>query len=196
MFNEINEGGLNRILSQRLGMQGAAAAPGVAPELFPTLTLENDRPEWGYLKGELLASAYVFRGAVAGQTSMAQLYLPATSNSILVVEKMMFHGTQDMRWARGVGISAGLAGWAAQNTATRDFRWPAQRTQGIIEINANAVAPSVNHTLGISTIAQVIDVAIVITPGTSLVLFTGAVNNSVNATLMWRERVALPGELV
>ncbi len=200
MFNEINEGGLNRILSQRLGMQGSAAAPACAPELFPTLNLENDRPEWGWLKGEMLAANRVTRAAVAGQFSMAQLYLPSNANAICVVTMVNNWTPNALGLSRGVGISAGLGGWVAASVASnpRDFRWPGGRTQAIIEVNANVAAPTTfGRFARIFGNAGIVDYQqpVVIVPGTSLIFQSDGVNEPLDFNVAWYERPAVPGEL-
>jgi hypothetical protein len=197
MFNEINEGGLNQILTRRLGMQGGASAPGVAPEVFPVLTLENDRPEWGYLKGERTCGKYDAVNAVAGQFSIAQLYLPSTSNEVAVITNIQRHTGADFSIARLVGIGGGLGGFAARTTATRDFRWNGERTSLILERTNNVALPTRFPDLfGFTAVQTSFTEPIVITPGTGLGLFGIAVNTTIVFSVQWRERPANPGELV
>ncbi len=197
MFNEINEGGLNRILSQRLGMKGSSAAPACAPELFPGLTLENDRPEWGFLKGELLASKQVFVAAVAAQFAQAQLYLPSTSNLIVTVESIVNLTANVANVARGVGIGGGLGGWSAATVGTRDFRWNGERTGAVHETRSGAANPTTFPNIAqLASNGIEIKTPIVIVPGTALCIFNTTLNQTMSFTIAWRERVALPGELV
>lgn len=195
MFNEINEGGLNQVLSRRLGMQGGAPASACAPEVFPTLTLENDRPEWGYLKGERLCSTQLFRAAVAGQFSSVQMYLPANSNTIAVVTKLQVLNANQSLVSRLTGISGGIGPWTAQGTATRDFRWAANRTSVIVETIANVAQPA-NTALALFNFnAQELADPIVIVPGTALAVIGNVVNQAVSVNVAWYERPVLPGEL-
>jgi len=197
MFNQVNEGGLNQILTRRLGMQGGASAPGVAPELFPVISLENDRPEWGYLKGERICGRNVTVAAVAGSFSFMQLYLPSTSTEIAVVTSIANTGSSSIGIARGVGIGGGVGGWIAQTVGTRDFRWNGERTSCLLERNSGAALPSLFPAFGLLTTTKLLyQEPIVITPGTSLILFGNALNTAIVAELAWRERPANPGELV
>ncbi len=200
MFNEIQEQGLNTILSRRLAMKGSSAAPSVAPELFPNLTLENDRPEWGWLKGEMLCANRITRAAVAAQFTAAQLYLPSTANAIAVVTSITNWTGNALRFGRAVGIGAGLTGWtaAASSNNARDFRWRPQTSQVIAETNANALPVNTfgifGRLFGIGLLEYTDPIVIV--PNTSLVLATDVVNEPLDFVVSWYERPAVPGELV
>jgi len=197
-FDNIGEASLDQVLVRRLTTPGGAVAPTVAPELFPVITLENDRPEWGYPKGERLCAATVFATAVAGQFCSAQLYLPSTSRELIVVKAIVATTTNTINIQRLVGIGGGGAGWGARTTLTRDFRWNAERTSGILEQRTNAVAPT-----SFSAIAQLSGVLnasitepIVISPGTALGINCAIVNTQLSALIYWTERGAQPGELI
>ena len=197
MFNEILEGGLNQLITGRLGMKGGAAAPAVAPELFPTLNLENDRPEWGYLKGELLAAKQVFVAAVAAQFGAAQIYIPSGNNLIAVIENISPLVASTANISRIVGIGGGVAGWAAATVATRDFRWPGERTGVVVETRTGVANPSTFPQLAqMSSASGQFNQPIVIAPGTGVVVACTVVNQVLSFNLSWRERPALPGELV
>jgi len=195
-FNAIGEFGLNEVLTKRLTTPGGSNSPSVAPELFPVLALENDRPEWGYPKGELRCGRLVNSGAVAGEFSAVQLYLPSTARSIAVVHQITSFTANVMNIGRGVGIGGGQVGWTAAATCTVDFRWAANRTQLIIETNDTAVAPSLNFAIAqLQQVDQRYDWPIIITPGTSLILVGSTVNQALSANVCWMERGAQPGEL-
>jgi hypothetical protein len=80
VFNEIDEGGLNGILSRRLGMPGGSPAPSLAPEIMPQIVLESDRPEWGWLKGEMRCAGRFSVAALAGNYGYVQFYNPPSSS--------------------------------------------------------------------------------------------------------------------
>jgi len=198
-FDNIGEFNLDQVLARRLTTPGGAVAPTVAPELFPGVTLENDRPEWGYLKGEMLVSNRVTRAAVAGQFSMIQLYLPSTARTIAVVKRVTNWTSVGLALSRGVGISAGLGGWVAANPSStaRDFRFQANRCSAIIETNANVAGPTTfgrfTRMFGVGILTY--DQPIVITPGTALIFQTDLVNEALDVCIDWTERGAQPGEL-
>lgn len=196
LFNEIQEGGLNQVLLRRLDIKGDVPAPTVTPEITPGLVLENDRPEWGWLKGERLCSRYVSVGPVAAQTSYAQIYLPSTVTDIVIIEEIVSQTTNQFALARA-GIGAGLGGWGALTVATRDSRWAANRTSAILETTSTAAAATLNPALGVvSGIGLSYDAPLIVTPGTALVIYGLVVNQAVQFNLIWRERVAQYSELV
>lgn len=195
-FDSIGEFGLGQVLSRRLTTPGGAVAPTVAPELFPVLTLENDRPEWGQLKGEIICSKYDSAAAVAAQYGQFQLYLPSNVSTIAVVTSIKSHNANFLSVARGVGIGGGVAGWAGRTTANRDFRMSGQNTAVILERRSDAVLPSVFPGITmLGAAGDTYDEPIVITPGTSLIVYAQTVNQEVRITFNWRERAAQPGEI-
>lgn len=196
-YDEIGEYGLNQVLARRLTTPGGAVAPTVAPELFPTLVLENDRPEWSYPKGELRAGARVTLGASGGNYNALQLYLPSTARSICIVTDVFGNsGTGGANVQRAQGIGAGVAGWIANVTQPADFRWPLQ-TQTILERYTGALAALGNGTIDrISSAGNNIKQPIIVAPGTALLLVTDIVNSALDITVRWYERTAQPGELI
>lgn len=198
-FNAIGEYGLNDVLTKRLTTPGGSNAPSVAPEIFPVLTLENDRPEWIHLAGGGLFSKVVSITAVAAQYSMAQIYVPSDRRTIVVVENVRRSSSPTgINIARGVGISAGLGGWVGQSTAARDFRQRSEGSGAIIETTTNVALPTTFALLDLleTDNGEAHAVPFIVTPGTALILFGTAVNSTLRFTLKWRERSAQPGELV
>lgn len=199
-FDNIGEFNLDQVLARRLTTPGGAVAPTVAPELFSNLTLENDRPEWGYLKGEMLCSNRVTRAALAGNYTMAQFYLPSTARTIAVVKRVTNWNNVALALGRGVGISAGLGGWVAATvpSTARDFRFQPNRCSAIIETNQNVAVPSTHgrftRMFGVGILTY--DQPIIVTPGTSLIFYTDLVNEAIDVCIDWTERGAQPGELV
>lgn len=198
MFNEINDYSLNSVLIRRLGMVQAAAAPAVAPEVFPVMTLESDRPEWGWLKGEQLNGRFMSVGAVAGQFSMVQMYLPSTSQQVVVIENITNTGTAQLAIFRIIGIGGGLGGWSGRTVANRDTRWVGDRTGLVVETNQNAALPARYPDIAVlpGSIAARFEAPLIITPGRGFCIATASVNQIISANVNWRERVAQPGELV
>ena len=199
LFNQFEDKGqLAQVLQRRFNMTGSAPAPAIAPELFPGLTYENDRPEWGFYKNEIYAGVRVSLSAVAGQYSAMQLYLPSTANAICVITEIMhMGGTFGCNVQRAQGISAGVAPWTAVATQAADFRYGASRTQTICERYQAAGAPLGNGTIErIAGSGQQLHQPIIISPGTAMLLATDIVNSPIDVCIRWYERTAMPGELV
>jgi len=196
-FDEIGEYALDQVLTRRLTTPGGSVAPTVAPELFGTLVLENDRPEWGYLKGERYCARSFFKAAVAAQYNMFQFYLPTTAKELVVIELIQNRTAQSDQVARMVGIGGGLGGWAAVATATRDTRYNGDRTSLIVESNNNVALPTRFQTMWqFSSTATPMDAPIIIAPGGCLCISSNGLNTDLSVNVAWRERGAQPGELV
>jgi len=198
MFNGINEGGLNNILSQRLGVKGSAAAPAVAPEVFPNLTLENDRPEWGFVKQEYHRGVYRFSSAVAGQYNFIQLYIPTTEQSVAVVTRIRQHDSQQIQIGRGPINAAIGAGWTLINGVDRDMRTVNSGKAVQVAVNTTASAGTFGVFAASVAATDPWDEPIILGPttGSALIIRNNLVNNTLSIDIQWYERTALPGELV
>ena len=197
LFNGLGEGGLNRLLSRRLNIPGNPPAPSVEPALFAGLTLENDRPEWSFLKGEALFGAYVSVALVAAQYPMVQLYLPTTARSIAVITLLQNASTQQLAVARLVGISGSLAGWTARNTLNRDTRANAVGGACRLEINNNVAQPTNHGTLHyFQSLQNALISPLVLAPGGAIAIYGSTLGTPLEINIGWYERPAEISELV
>jgi hypothetical protein len=88
LFNESLAPAFNALIRRLHGMKGGAPAPQVSPEISHMIVLENDRPEFGVLKGEYrYATAVSIAAGGAGTFAQIQLTLPAASGVISVIEE-------------------------------------------------------------------------------------------------------------
>lgn len=196
-YDEIGEYALDQVLTKRLTTPGGSVAPTVAPELFPNLVLENDRPEWGYLKGERLCARRFTKLAVAAEFNAIQFYLPANAKEIAVIESIQARDANTFTVCRLVGIGGGLGGWVAQTVAVRDTRYNGERTSVIVEAVDNAVIPGSFPDLWTSYGAgSEMTGPLIISPGQAFAAISSAVNTILSFNITWRERGAQPGELV
>jgi hypothetical protein len=166
MFNGINEGGLNNILSQRLGVKGSSAAPAVAPEVFPCLTLENDRPEWSWLKGESLRGIQI-------HNAVQHLITRAPINGTVTGWTTVNSIPRDFR-----------------NPTTGE----AVRCEAVSTASAFVGATIANSSSNVVPFNQPIVLAPKL--GVALIIRTAVVNTALDVDVQWYERSALPGELV
>src|SRR6058998_2600707 len=84
-----------------MGLVGFESAPRYRELLYKLISedlefppagfiLENDRPEWSFLKDELrFASSLISTVAVAAQTSFVQFFNPFNSGRLAVINKVM-----------------------------------------------------------------------------------------------------------
>lgn len=198
IFNEIEDGGqYSQLLQRRFNMLGASPAPAMMPEVAPTIVVESDRVEWGFLKGEVYGGTRVNLSAVAGQFCAAQLYLPSTSKQIAVVTSIRAFSGTGVNISRAQGIGAGVAGWVANTVAVADGRWNPNASALICERYTGVATPLGNGPIDRVTGAAMLDTfsPFVITPGTSLLLLNDIVNQPLDFVARFYLRPALPGEL-
>lgn len=197
VFNGIGESGLNDLLTRRLDISGGAPSPAVEPAIFPTLVLESDRIEWGYLKGENYYSAVNSVNAGGAGTRSSVHLLNSSPGTIVVVEKalgsvasgsfqarLVQYGLSivpvgNLRASGGIDSRIGLRGGSAR--VIEDNTIGAISTTVLSATFANGEFPT----------------KFVLLPGWALYLAPNADNVAISAySLFWRERQALPRELV
>lgn len=189
-YNEILEGGLNQVIVKRLGMQTGTAVPAVQPEMTMDLTLESDRPEWGFLKGEY---RYIvgrpLAAPAAGIHAGLLLENPLNSGVLVVIEKFKTNVVARVAFTTaGVGVigntGAGLR---------RDGRQPLNGRVNWAELTtATANLPNAHE----FTAANVYDDNVyILSPGLNLYLHAQASATAMTVVVAWRERPVLPGEL-
>lgn len=123
--NEIQSGGYNGLLHKLLSMREGAPAPTLGAEMLSAIVLEQERPDWEFLKG---ARAFGLVGQVlaAGTQSSIQLINPAGSGVIGIIFKAnalgdeATGGTQRVMFSIGLGLPTGPVSTFAP--APRDSR--------------------------------------------------------------------------
>jgi len=86
--NDINVGRYGEILSKLLGMKEPNPAGVIATEIFPTFTLEAERPEWEYLFGGRLMRGASTVAAVAAQKGASALQNGGNTRVLGVVQEI------------------------------------------------------------------------------------------------------------
>lgn len=194
VFNEIDEGGLNGILTRRLGMPGGSPAPSLAPEIMPQLVLENDRPEWGWPKGEMLVSGNFYQSAVALQLSFVEFINPATSNTIATIRNVTNIGATSFAITRAAFSTA--AGVTVLYGGVADLRYTFRSHSILVRTGSAAAVSNQGIFYGMTSTAPPFTGSIILPPG-SLVRCVGiAANTTIDFNLTWYERQAQAGELV
>lgn len=205
-FMGIGESGFDQILTKRLVGPGGSIAPSCAPELFPVIVLENDRPEWQHLYGgRRLSGTFDVAGGGAGLFSTIRLRNPLTSNCLAVVELMdiLVNASTSVTLIRSV--DAGELAGGLMTTAHLDFRvvqdglsGPGSQIVGSFEALAaaplNALTVWRLASLAANTRTVVNLTGIMLAPGTTLNLRTQTDNIRLAGTFMWRERYLNPTE--
>lgn len=194
IFNEMQAGGYNEVLTRRFALQGAAASPALVPEVGAGLVIENDRPEWSYLMGENLFSHQVTVAAAVGFNSSVALISPASSSTIVVVKRIIATGTGTLalRLLRR-GDTSGPALNFSRYGLPRDGRFSGASSSALYVQNAAAVTATAQVLNALSTSEEQ---PWILKPGDTLLGWNVTANQAISMTYFWTERQAAPGELV
>lgn len=198
-WNEILEGGLNQALAKRLGMQTGSPSPVIMPEMGAALVLENDRPEWAWLKQDIYCSARSSQAAVAAQFTIAALCNPTGSGIVAVVELI------ETTPAASTGLIKVRDGGAVAGTlvtsAVRDARGiPIGGTaRGACVMTVSTLAgatPEAAVAWFPASASYAFAQPIVLRPGSHVLVELATANIASNSVAFhWHERAGLPGEL-
>lgn len=191
IFNEMQDKGqLSQILQRRLNITGAAPSPAVAPELFPTLTYENDRPEWGYLKGEHRFGRLTSVAAAAGLYSAMTLSIQSGDVGLLTVIKRVVNLSTIPVY---LSFDTSAPGGGSSGYGLRkDTRGPSNSrtfwgTGSYAAISPNSTGIPANSALDLDFVLA--------NPAQWFAVKGSAVNTGLVIAIEWTERPAMPGEL-
>lgn len=192
IFNEVaDKGQLNQVMQRRLNMTGAAPAPSLMPEIGPVLVLENDRPEWGFLKGEFAWSQRL-RAAAPGAGNHAMYYLENPANSgVLAVVSLVYCSVLARIVATGTLPASTLL--SSLGGRPRDTRQPGlSRVRAADATIPTANIPATGYELAGGTQLRE---PFVIAPGGWMLVISDVAATAMTTSSSWTERPAMPGEL-
>ncbi len=190
IYNEMQEGGYNEVLSRRFNMKISAPAPALVPEVGAGIIVENDRFEWGFLKRENAYSLQGFQAAVVGQKSFVRLS-NISSNTIAVIDSLTLN-TGTLLWARSTIV--GALGGVGLNPRPTDFR---NRQSSALQC---ALGTTVGDPVNEGVIGEQLNVGhrplnLVIAPNSELMFWQFTVNATLALTVTYRERSVSSSEL-
>lgn len=202
MPNEINAARFNERLSRELAIDGAPA-PILAPEIQPSIILENERPENLYWQGERRYSMSLSLSGVSGEYYYAAIWNPAASKVLVIVEKFAIGVTSTTYVDFGplvYGIVASLSGRATYCLDTRvpqnALGWPCTSMPYVgSDPGTGGIANFGRMRIGTNEMHTVDPLGYVLTPGNGFGIFLATVNIGVAGYLFFRERNAERGEL-
>lgn len=88
-MSKIEYGAFSTLLRRYLGMKGVSdVVDELAPEISATLTLEQERLEWEFLKGARILAHAGFVPASVGNNSGVRFRNPATSGIVAIITKL------------------------------------------------------------------------------------------------------------
>lgn len=191
----------SRGLARILGLEEQDGVTTVAPELMPVLAIESDRPEWAFLKDEVLGVGRTEVAAVANQTSFVQLFNPSGSNVLIVIEQIAV-GAGVAAFAR-VRSHAAALGATTGDENFRDLRRRGNTGPLVAELRSGNQAAQLSgfalETARIvaSTYMPLFSAPIVVSPGTGISVQSDAPATGVGLEVFfrWSERGAALIEL-
>lgn len=186
-FNQLNDA-----IKRRYGIQGLGPVGTFASDAFPFVNVSDDAlaPELHWLAGSRLCGVHVQRLLDAANQSAISLDNPANSGVIAVLERAQIWCTVAGQMFVTMADNAALGGSTAG--FFRDGRgWPATplRTSCVGGTRVGAFSSTLGR-MAIPVVNTAFDWTspIVLTPGERITFATAAVNISVDAVLIWRER--------
>lgn len=207
---EVRDGRFSELLRRHLLIAGQdASVPELAEQLVATLPLEVDRPEWRFLTGERLAIGVVGIGSVVAEWQTAQLFNPAGSGLLCVLEEALFNenvsstGLPRVMYYDAALGTVGTAGVRDRRyDVTNPFRVPTVQVRGVSTGTDFGTQFSHCELLGHVFEASVAAATqwifrgpLILAPGTGVLLKSSAVNRTVSVTFRWTERQLNPWEV-
>lgn len=199
LFNQILNPRLTSPLVRIFGMKtGGNPAPTLAPEVQPTLDINDADPSLAWLRLErLLAFNFSLAAGGAGNWTAVMIRNPANSGALLVIER--FLGASAAADVVSATISAAADYTTAGSPSPRDTRWitPAGSYVGTgrasSQITLVASPAGFVHTRSPQNTFLVLEAPVVLSPGWAFVLYPGIANAALSGFVQWRER-PLPQE--
>jgi hypothetical protein len=162
-------------------------------------------PEWAKLRGEQLYAVTTLQAAVAGEFAGIALDNPAGSNAIVVVDAVKVSQVGAVADARLENmLTTAISGTyliVAQPGSLRDRRFRstfgsiARIRQGT-DVTSTFGAQLEHRSCAVNADSPFSCLPVVLQPGESLAAILQTVNLTLRVNWVWRERSALPGELV
>lgn len=198
IHNELRRSQLSGALTRAVGAsKGAVGIERFGETLTPVIDLW-ERPEWSYLRYEILLGCANNQAAVAAQQSYVALVNPITSGILVTLDQ--YAGDVNNVVGLVANSAAIITGGAAGTPGfARDSRWPARMGNNfnsgvatVVKGTAAALGVNTFFTFGANVLGLL---PVVVSPGFAFVIASTAQNVVLNAQLAYRERKVLPGEL-
>lgn len=165
-------------------------------------------PEWAKLRGEQLYSVRSFQAAVAAEFSGIALHNPAGSNTIIVVDAVAAGAGTTMTVLLEIMLDSAISATYTVNANPASLRDRRFRTSfsAVAQVRQGSDATNTFGAQLDTTTAPTLPSAgspsdfralpVILQPGEALAVIGQTVNLSLVTVFVWRERAALPGELV
>lgn len=180
---------LGRLLS--IGVPEGGIAEELSPEISPVFVLENDRPEWCYLKGERCCAGYSAAAGGAASTGSARFANPVNSGVIAILESIRAYGSAATQFAIywNPGVFADLANLdnTRQVVDSRSSQKPACRISNTTGGGAGVAIEFMGSAAGYSFI-DASCCPLILHPGNAVDIANADNNLTLKISFRWRER--------
>jgi hypothetical protein len=192
--NQIGRPTMGSAYARVLGVDDPRAVTTLAPEVLPTIGLNDDILFWALQGGKLGSVSVNLAAGGAGTNGFLQLHNLATSNLLAVISRLIIGSADIVRW----NITPDSSIVAAIDPFVRDSRNANNNDEnnGLgLRPDAATTGGVADGTLGMGRMLgpQIVPLEIVLHPGWR-VIFSGPDNQAWEATVEWRERTMDPGE--
>lgn len=198
-MTELQQNRYDRLLRRVGGLIGPGSMVNDAlGELFPMIDVESLNAELAFLADWRLAVASLSHAASVGDQNHVQLFNPADSGVLVVLERVDLQTSAD-QFFRYVTTATALANFTA-NQGLRDTRGGVTTTP-VAQLRDVQISAGVSREGQIFVRADVNEVLeekkglYVLAPGTGVEFVTTVVNLDTTMSFLWRERAAEPSEL-
>ncbi len=192
-FNEILTGRYNRFIQKLFSMKGPAPAPQLSSDIAMQMAFFNG-VENRYLETWDRFSATLSQGATIGQVSAIRLRNPATSQAVVVIEKLLVENNTAVQWEAQVRHGAQTVDQAAifgQTGLRLDPRGRPNASSILSQGIAVAGIEKLRAVMAVNSNFEFVlfeDQEIPVLPGEALDVDTSIANQVLTLSIMWRER--------
>lgn len=198
MTNELQTARYDNLVRRLGGLLGPGSkVTETLSELFPVFETENLPAELMFLGGWVLGMTTQTRGATVGETSRVQLFNPVGSGKIGVLTDVFFdmNDTGIIAWQVNETPFAAPLGGATRDTHAGFDVGTALVVSSLATGNTPQAGRLQSPGPNLTFHFHVENSIAVLAPGSGVEFGTVEDQKALNATFLWRERVALPSEL-
>ena len=203
IINQIQGGRWDNLLRRLFPIKDRSIAPIMASELVGQVVVQEWSTELYKLRGDNLAAALASRSAVAAEFAHIVIRNPANSGNLVILEQVWVAVSTAMLVIMAREGPALVVGFAAVATTFRDSRAGTAtaigETVATVSTLSNAAGQGGNGFAVVPIPASPgvqFDLPLVLAPGSGLIIRGATANSTLRLTLLWRERVAEPSELI
>lgn len=198
-MSDVWVGIVNRFVEKLFNVKGGPTIVDISPSIQTRLAIASEN-ENRYLQGWNRYGTAIFVAAVAAQNGQVQLRNPAGSNVVVVVESLVVAATAadqpSLTWGATVSDLTTLASLTFSRIDSRGNPQPTAIVSSTTDGANAAVFRQLDMTANTSVeFVPTQNCEFTVLPGQILKVFSNVVNQNLNTSWLWRERVMETSEL-